>query len=64
MKLDNYTEQWIMDRIDNGEPLYWSEFIKFMRDMIDVPGNVIKMYKTKRYSNLVKKEYKRMKESW
>ena len=61
MTLDNNTTNWILDRIDNGEPLYWLEFIKFMRDPIEVSDKTLKRYASKSYKNEAKKMYNRKK---
>jgi len=56
MTFDTNTINWIMDRVENREPLFWPEFIKFMRDL-GASEKDMKKYLAKRYRELVKKTY-------
>ena len=53
---DQNTKNWISDRIENEEPLYWNEFIRFMRDS-GVSEQKLNVYKYKKYREKVKRVY-------
>ncbi len=59
MKLDQNTQNWILDRAENQEALMWSEFIKFSYDELGMSSKVLAKYKSKTYKEYVKKVYKR-----
>jgi len=65
VKIDTNTQYWISDRMINGEPLMWSEFIKFISDLgAGTSDKTIKKYKTKSYRKLVKRTFAKYKEKY
>lgn len=52
-ELKENATSWVLDRVDNREPLMFSQFVAFMRDLeFDMPTNVVKRCKavmTKQY---------------
>lgn len=64
VRFDVNTRMWIGDRVSNGEPLFWKEFIEFMDESLDVGEKKIKTYKTKSYKNAAKREYAKHKKKF
>jgi len=63
ISLDEVTRNWVSDRLENEEPLFWGEFIKFM---IDVEGGEtdnrqLKKWRSKSYRKAVKARYSQKK---
>lgn len=57
---DQNTENWISDRIENEEPLMWSEFIKFMKEL-GSNDKTLDKYKSTEYKEKVLNEYNKYK---
>lgn len=62
MRIDNHTQYWIEDRIENREPLLWLEFIRFMKSL-GASKSQLERYRSKQYKKLVMMKYKKAKES-
>lgn len=62
VNLDNDTQNWVYDRVDNNEALYWNEFILFMKRR-GASKQEISKYNNEVYKNKVKKLYKTFKKS-
>jgi len=53
---DQNTESWILDRVENEEPLQWNDFIYNMRDS-GASEKEVATYRSIRYRMKVKKAY-------
>lgn len=62
MKLDTNTRKWIWDRLQNREPLWWNDFVRFMRDH-GADNKTIRKYRTISYKKSVNKLYTKEKKS-
>jgi hypothetical protein len=60
--LDKNTNDWINDRIENGEPLMFNEFVSFMKRLHE--GKIIDKYKTKTYRKLATAKYSKLKKQF
>lgn len=47
---------WIMDRVEHQEPLFWNEFIIFMKS-VGYDNETLRKYRSTKYRALVKKMY-------
>ena len=56
ISLDANTRVWVYDRIDNAEGLYYTEFIKFMKDL-GVSDRTINKYKKPSYKGATRRFY-------
>jgi len=57
VRLSREARNWVEDRIENEEPLLWSEFLKLMKEMGETAAT-IKRYRSKAVKNAAKKRHK------
>jgi len=60
MAFDRNTKHWVLDRVDNREPLMWPKFVRFMKEQ-GAPEKKLKLYKSKSYRKKVKAQYHKVK---
>jgi len=53
MRLDQSSINWIEDRFENREGLFYTEFLRFMREL-GATDKQLKKYQTLRYKNAMK----------
>lgn len=58
--VDQNTESWILDRVENEDPLLWKEFITNM-GLMGVSDKELLLYRSSRYRKKVKKIYTALK---